>query len=1824
MVAAVCHYFISDTSNEQLDYIPMMRQFTLTACMYAKPFQEQEVREIQLSLEVFTCILKSRNNEELFFHILCAMGKLKHISYILDVVSVAVREKLFQTLDRGRSPLFYAAVNGHMDVVSLLIDRGCPVPHSSPVAYLELNSLLPLGKKLHPLYKDEHKLYGKRLSRDIIQLFAAESDCEVIMNFTDCFCVLLMVALLPKLDIAQPTLKGLLNHLEPSRSYSCDFKIVGNALGTDFAKVQDKVAVIIPLLPKPSASSQESVDLMSIILSKIITWKLKEELVSTACEKGLWMVVLNSLSAASHNDKLVLHILNHALKQRRQDCFILICNTLRDEGRHFNKGFPEILSRTVQFRNASVVELLLELGGEKVDLISPFSLAVLLDLHSVADLILTKIASESSSPVTHLHKAVQVAVRYKNYHVIKLLKTNMFQSSTEEKSFWTVVLSEATKWGHEDLALEAISSLTRSQLHQIQSDGRQSYIQTLGWCCYWGMTDALNCLPFSTDMFFPPISDAQGESATSNGFLSPWCLAQASGRLGELAYIHSLDLSLPPPAVTEREARYLTLGVFSKFVFGNKESEACHNFNWYPDHCRLLVFREAYFGCMQRLETFFEHLGTYKKLHFEFICEILACNNFFPDLLTLACSRKNNFPAVQLILKKMADSGLNFSSHPKLKKCFLRSIKLGEVSYTQTFMLCIPNVLLNVEKVDMLTHAILSKNSEMVDYILHLLGDSGPCCCLQEFHPHRKNPLCTAFSFGCSSVILNSSLLSVASRAKEFNSSSREYASSCTGWFNLMMENNSRALSSNVDLNIESSNTLDLVPNQISLRKISNSDNLNLSLLRASTSHQVHSMTEAIIQASGGIIPWTEQKEMLEVIVNILLDKTVHNFMSSRSYCMDVFHSLKSKAEELDVMSSMLNRLFNSYGYEDKIIQLLHLFHPLSNDPDICKSALLNSCKSGKSKVVRHLLSVSDFGEDGACILQTGATTSAENGHFDIAADLMLKLNITSIEIHEDHTWLHQLIFSNPNYFTILDNFFSSLIDPMQRMPLAALWLVYNWSEAEAELVVHQLGSTYAPPNPWLLPRGERDMTITIDWDSFSESLLTSPGCALGHDNSGSSHYVPLVVEATVFTQAVLGQLVPSSFASGKAFQQNPREADFCSVVQSLWRVILTCTVWPTPPSFSLLETTHGILTVTYQPSTQSFIFPDLVPTSNKSGAAASDCPEHVLSTQTIISETFNDLFKYYKKKIKTLIKHNCRACVSVGDGLTHEIDESRGTDGNIKCDLYHTLASIVLQDIFNALELTLVPNSSPPALRLEKNVASSIEIVLDCNTDGWDQSVLNVSLTNSVLSIVTYLPCGDFSPESSEVCGRFFYNKLVEDMREVLLREHAHQAQHNSKIKMKEMVASILVASLCLTSVPDVVIHMSPEDVIGESTDAKSLNPVSAESLVLYVKYVNKLQLYLKYFCKMLKDFHHLPELRTSFGSTFTVTLTQRATSPILEMGWKPNLVVPIKSLQTKKHLYDSLLHTFQGLIPTLYLGEHISSQQGIPALSVPAPTACHIKYHESQGLLFPVQGVRGTITIQMVAYNGHHLQDYHTETATLKVRIRHLKSKSITNGSSSTSTPHRAERWLLVKTDSNGTFVIQWTPQNVGLHSIHFLINGINIDGSPHRCFCASPNRLVKGTSKGMGYKTDAVFVVEHLSECSLATKPLQVKLYNKKLIRPLASPPGHKCSESFISELLQGDKLIHHISLISAYGGARNWICLASGAISVHILKTDEIQNSSCFRMCTISLANGLHYVTMASNAAVCFSVLASCSLCQSLMKVHCRGESSVCPTSISTSP
>ena len=1893
MIAVLSHsILISDSTHDQAKLFKMMRLFRSTAFMYRSPFQQARLKELHLSLELVAFILQHGTT---FFHLLCGAGKYDLVDFVMKNTNASDLKEIIMKLDSGTmsslllnhshrvygtsssidrilktkleefhtklgsgksSPLFYAVVGGHLDIVELLISQGCPLMHPSPEAFPELLAVIlhltlssSCWKERRHLVRDfmPHNAFfdvncsimlpaGVSISHhsttDLVEFFNSRGDFSQFISSDFFLGIMQVTSRLPSLTPVETILSSIDNISNSAESWSRDIDILSYITAT-----------IITFLPSISASSTNSLKSFDSVVSKLIVSEAKLEftnkMLELASQKGLWKVVQKlvpmSFQKQSFGETYAC-ILSNAVKQQRDEVAVAICNALSSNGILGSEHLMKPLCMAVTCCNADMVRYFL---GFKVKIYTllPLSKALRCHHNHITSIILDFItATDHEIPASEFSIILTTATRYNDSYCIEQLLTkcldkvssNLPPLSSKKASFWVTVLTEAAKHGHEMLALQAIACLSESQLKRLE--GHDFYLDILSWCCYWGMGNVLECL------YIPSTSTFLKSSYKSH--CSPWMCAAANGNIGKLSSIDSfpsLENALRAHVAEPSLKWNLLHGAFHKALSRNPRNQVFHNFNHYPSFKKYpsflkILIEAVYFGLAETLETYIEYLG---KLAGECIVYFAQHFNLKCNLLSIACSQRNNLVVIELLLKCLFDS--SNISNLDLTEDFAKIVKLGEVAYAQSFIRTMPDIFSKAKKShSLLNFAVQSDNPKMVNYILDLLDERAPDECFR-IDDHYQYPLFSAFALGCSHVISQSSLLEIASKSGKFKEQLhpdwRHSACKINGWFNLLMETHSSMVASDSSSDKPIHAIMSLrndIPTSPALKVIS--------LLQLSMHHQAFSVTEAVLQASGGIFDLNFPREKMASLVEILINPTVQEFMRVHSYYENYYIQYIQAYEEKAVLQ-VLAKFNKSRGCEDSLIQLLTLFQPHYNS-DVYTNTLLSACHFGKIKVLGYLL------DD--CVLskedwEKCLSSAIENGHTEIAADMKLKLP-ADFGISVGYNPLYDLIFSGASYSKILDSFFSSISDPQQRLPLASSWIAHDWSEKEAQLVVRQISlSTYAPPNPWFFSINSADVTITVDWDSFSECLLTSP-CIMDLPESKFRHTPPLMVEAVVFSMAVLGQIVASADLK-KPFHNpktdSPSLFGSCGVANQISSLVVSCVVSPTPPSFSSFSDMQGMLTVSYQANEKTFTFPSILPKKlgEDSVPSAGDIETPVPDTshESVVarySSRFQDLCKHYEKTLKEVtIQKICSVSISFSDSVFD-------TNDHTTLETYGLVASIYLQDIVDALKLISRPFWGHPGTQgyPDTFVALSVDFDLESNKKDFP-SAMTVSLEHSVLSITGLLPD---RLETSEYCNQFSYSDLVSDLTSCIFKAEMDVVQNQTEDKIGRKVAVILKSSLKIVSVTPDILKLGIENDDGEVVQISKFDFESPQNF-LYLRSLRNLKSFLQQFCDSLKVFLFKPRLRANvsslFEAGFQTVLTKSAVSEFYVKAGIPHLAVSVHQLLSGS-INNSLLHLFQSVLMSSDKRQSPSAIQGFPPPVLAAPFASYVAFDESNGLLYPVKGAMGTITVQLVDYRGKLIEDTFSVNCCLEIEIKHLMSVSaITASSSHNPSPRSATKQLLVKEGANGTFKVEWTPQRHGLHSVSLCINSTPIRGSPYKCIASSSNEVASAVSNlGLRQATTNdpfIFLVSHSREpecgefaCDVM-KPPSVHLYNKKSIKLSSATPSNSDStsgsqEDFVKRFVNEKGPTHHISMSSAYGGASKWYHIPSACISIHLSqeKDEKFNYGSHFRLTVTPLGSGLYRVALSCTTTGLFSVFASCAHCQSSLTILWKGERTFHPTSL----
>ena len=1811
MLCTVCSPFLAYNFGGSKSYYQSLNQVKLAGCtLCLKSFREHcRVTDLPAACQILQSIQSYR---VFFFYYLCMAGKYDAVKLVLDVMDTPYFQPLVRKLGKvSHTPLFFAIVNGHLDIIRLLFDSGCTLEGpgdglmelTAAVLHIRLTKDRPFRPRVfYPGYVncpiDNMELCGGNFSSEMIEYIISKSDFELVAKSPKLPLLLSEIASLSLCDLSHPILLELASCIQQPLQ-------LGAAHANSVSNTLEKV---LSTLSKRWKLFRNSLHLLDTVLCTLFCpCGFDFEIIRTASERGLWQLVVKLLPSAMHSDEAVLCILKNLIGQKCRDCFDAVCAELQKGGRTFMKGYSDVLCSAVNRSDLHAVVALLSLMGDCRTLVDPLKLSVSRHLNIIADKIVGKMVSVGAF---RPELVLNCAARHNNSSVLEKFLAGRWQSLKNDKVIpWLTVLAEATRYGHQDIALRIASSVPVAEFVN-KAGGKEVlavYVRILCWSCYWGMADLLNQLPVSNEVLLKqPGMTAAGKMED----LTPWSYAEAGGATGKLATVDSLDLSVVDVS-SKRNLDFILLGIFQKFFNLRKDAHASHSYDFDFSGDSSFIVREIFYGGEESIQILVDHMGASKLEFFQSVCKLYHCDDIFSALLKALCNKRGDPSDLVLLLRCLASSGISFDNNSKTVLSVVVCVLLGKVACVQAIIQYMPHLFSGLNKTYILESAVRSRNPKMVDCILEFIGDAGPDCCFPEnttnpCEPEISKlpyPLYTTFGLGCSRVICNSSLLSVASKVEGFELCKWKEASACNGWFRFMMIENSKIASQSCYPNVESSAASEMVPHLFSLRSVPVRDFKN-SLLQHSTQWGVNAVTMAVLESTGGVLEqqdiWSRQE--LSMIADILTDKDVLTYLNSKMYCQDLLQEFVVQAKDLNTVHIAVNKLRTCQGSRDDVLELVHLLCGLFSDPLFSEKLFLHSCRLGLSIVVSHFVDT-DFFDAG--VLHRGLREAILCCHYKIMAEIMVKLNISQAAVKEaGGNELAQVIFSTEGYHSILNKFFHSVCDKNRRLPLAGVWLSYKWSRREAELVASRLGSSYAPPNPWNLSNEHGNMVITIDWNSFSEALLVSPSVTKRGERSLSQH-VPMAVEAIVFSPAVLGQVVASFCNGGRAFD-SLKDVALHSELKGFDNLIISCGT-SLSPSLSSMGGRQGLLTIVYIPDTRNFVFPEveienyplevISPVKRfdpvKYWAAFHD-PSEVISMVTYFDAVKN-LAAFHERNVKSSFK--IVICTSFSSEISNELNSLLlyGREG----ERYYNLLSHVIRDFYDALKLIF--KFSLPSLKLNWTVINHVELHFDHESPGQGQPVYSTEVAKSTLNVKIFLPSAvEFTLETSELCTSAFSNGLVEAMAKAIILEHVRTAESETNTEVVGFVNKAFSSSF--GSSFDVTINL--EDIKPSENETCTVSEAQC-SVVCYVRQVRQLKTFLKLFCEMLENCKNADSyMRTSRRKVLSIVCLGNTKSEFVECNYRGfQIVISGQSLLNKRKLYDSLVLVWKSFL-AVFTKEGLIQEE---FLSLAAPVACYVDYQMSPGLLFPFKGKSKEITVQLVDHSGRKLESLPTENFKLKVAIRHCRSKYVIKGSFPATSNVSV---LSFRDNSDGKVRIIFKPLDTGLHSIRIHINDIPIFWSTHKFFCVDEDAS----------RTGFMFVSQHQPECP--TSPV-IKFYDKTPIRKNISPRRKKKPSQleFLKSLEHEET--HHMSICMAYGGVDQWTVRSTGGISIHLSNGSNCEVSCPIEVC--SLGNGFHFVTLRrhSRSEMAYFVFASCPSCQSVMKMHLEDNSvSYCPRNIAS--
>ena len=1853
----------------------------------------------------------------LLFHNICGYGLTEVVRMMLECASDSnISSALLKKLDsKKRSPLFYAACGGHLDIVKLLISEGsvlyspsskapiigcllylCCAPHARELSAEHCGSFKS-GRKL--TYRTRHAFLTSAVAdmlphschfslafqnhnqaRQLATLLMPTSDMEwvkvLVLPQTKrkaaWFNPLWLAAAIANPTPIEPLLEKLLDYLLADISLIqtnsedllvTHYPVVAPVFPSKCAAEMPTTILDAAVLLAPfKCDSSASATFESVLVQYASSVPLHE--LDLASSKGYWGVVQAALSFMSGGSQLghvwpsyrvsnpeilkqCQKILPLAAKQGETSIVETLLSAAEQDTTHPSRSLQLSLFEGAVDRKSKPLclavkhnhlDVLLPLVNSGDDLVAGLEAAARWNRRNALSILVDSTTNTDSDPLAQcIDKLVCMAARHSHTEILEYLLPQYENSEltigsdlpNRNISFWFLVLLESAKYGHESLSLQAVACISDSQLDQLTNHRR--YCDVLYWACYWGLSELLECLPFAAPQLLERI----------HGASSPWECAIANGHIGKLSNVPNfpqipanLDewLKDSPLGVSPEDDSKLRKATFFDSLFSGCFHRLCSgkydlkpapevspwlpDFTEYPsamDCAGLQLFYEAIaFNVPHIVEAYLQNLGSYAGT----VLRLLETELNY-RILHQACSNGGSKEVLELLLRALFDANLLTES---LQDCDIFktkdtplavAIKNGSVSCTETILRCGPPSLIqyvNTSSGDTLLHlAIKSKNAELVELVLQSLGDKAPESCFTTNNA-GVYPLLLAFALGrCSiSPLLLKRAVDSSKWSQTLSPDWRKEAKLARGWFRLLMRKSSQT-------GPQSS----ILPSEMNIRF--NSSNLGhmTDLFVAAVQNRHTLIVRALLAASSSLLL---DKSLLP---KVLLDSTVLDFLANTT--------LYGEVADFDATRSAIRAVES--GRSSEVMQLVKLVcsSRITVALDI-KKVFLAACNQAQFDLIESLLHSSERKVKTAldsAALKEGIVAAVTCGCFDTAAYIQLKTKLPFkkelIPEGAQVSPLVDMIFScNTSYLALIEKFFASITSTHavnERLPFSATWLRHQWTAYQYQLVMNQMGGGSAPPNPWSLPVtiGEDTPTVSlnVDWDSFTECFVGSP--IVGFPTTFQE--VPLLIEATVFSPSVLGQLYYCSENSDSPIINHLLPPD--SPTPS--SIILSSVVWPQEPSMSVSPDGLGLLTLSYQPEERTFLLPSVSEAAVSFSSSDSGIQSFVYSPESCqYMEYLVNLVQHTSELLNKASKGAYSVHIGLGDGVPHI------TDCNTFSAVFQAMHT-TLRDCTEILELLQSPAvlyshlrpgirpSNISRLSPPESAFTSVRISFSLDSSNH-RSLVEVGMEHGDLYIdVNIDPAGAPDNMTLEVPP---FEALLEKVTDCVLLAELEKLKSDLMTTLTKKMVTRLQRSL-KGRLGQEAVSLFVQDRLGST---HKLDELTTEHL-LQLKELPKVRKVLSLFSEMLQVMSYKPRLHSSiralFDTGFRIVASDSDDTGFTLRAGVPQLTVSTNVVH-RNTFEKNLLDTFASVVRAAAVPRQSIQDFGA---DVPAPFLCSIVWDESMGLLYPTVGTKGNIVVQLVSYSKLKLSELPKSKCCLDVVIKSPTPKVYRASSSEDPSPHSASKFLLVRTKKEGVFEIEWTPSVEGIHLVSVSINDTLISSSPFKAFVGGSTSKIrlrrdrdfskshwawgKGSSGSRHTSTDMplVFIAAHPPlHCSYNTRS-PITLANRKSIRPLTSSPSSKLTESGTQEGVVdrlfpsgGDPArVHHLSVTSV-GGSDEWKQVTDFRVMI-FTTTGSYLESHC-----LPLGNGLYRIVLSCIGVGTFKVFAACMACQCIMEIQ----------------
>ena len=1730
----------------------------LRACGFLKPVWDNNA-----NLAVFLQLLKHcvAHNTDFdkdcsLFHTLCGWGCTDLVRLILACPSGPSLIHLHDA--RGRTPLYYAASGGHLELVRILLEHGASLndengfqPLLAALAYLGYAPLVYyFNCARSPLQwthvNPRHSIKAQVVLSNYLQYFQGLVEEGVIVtkgcrpcrlfsnvdqsrelvelvtipcNDTTCYShavwYLKLLFILPDLRPVDSLILG---------QFLFSLASAPNEVLRNFTL--DQMFTLVP-----ASHCHQSPELFRKMLKTFIS-KVKVENVAVVAIKGYGDLLLSSameLYALSSTGDSTRHL-------------ELWCEALPILFR--NKNLSMVLS-IVQMLFPSNNEAIISSLSQHVSLLLTSSVK-----HQHNDVLFHLL--KCSVPPSQVMEALNCAAGSGNDealkymldlpHIQECLNDNVFATLTclsakrnqrnvirclceskwckDREVFWQNVLFAIAENGNEDLALEAVANISFSHIMSFQSD--PDFAKLVYYCCWWGMVDLLHSFEIENPKVF--LQECYGitplEAAASNrqiNKISPFVCTEICTTETVASFFSSqcswpdlistgwLDVVCSSRSVSDFERQHLTLGSYHRpSLVGN-----------------LSAFGAAvHHGVESVVRAFISCWGSFAGLVISTIEKIPKYS-----IISKVCQSRN-YPVLQLVFKTLFEA--NLLEEVLVPKHIRMVISAGNVDCVR-FVLSIAKFdwseYTDPENNDNILHWLSECRinvEEIVDLVLSFMDRSKQLLRLAvKTNKWNMTALESAISLG--NRHLGCQILEHAHSIGEgLVESLIPTMLKAFGWFHLLMQSNSSINQGSTEVDCKTTDG------------------------PWSNSHVI----KASLCCTYGCSYYVSYTLCSTEVLDFILQNR------SKLPCLTdsrLFSCFKQTAVMVSTirckMEARVVRLFKEF--------IKHCDEPLHQQVDM-EQVFESACVNGADQVLEYFL---DLYKDKVSVLDddtisNGFAEAVAFGQIEAACLLALKSGIPVQSLEKEvktirgvnvSSVVNLILFSGQNY--IVD----ALCSPVNGeccLSLAQMWLMHEWGPHQHDFLHEKLCEAESAIESRVLQlKCERStIQLVVDWDSFKNHI----------DLQTAQKDCPLKLQAIVLS-AVFSHMF-----------SNPPMLKFSSLFPEATfdHVTISCVSCSEPASV-ISNWCDGTILVSYDPLAKVLTFPeiDVSPALSQSPQAASG---GILFTLPI------------KEKLM-MLANSCTALLRTG--VKTRVLSFSDEFSKLSHELYSYLepvVSVCVKDVVSAVVLSCVPvalyaeakllpqefrqiyshlSSYFLPLRLFSNFHLSSDILLDESTD-----VTAVVDSDTLKVCITFVA----REEEDEVYFRApSHEAILLEIASCLLTIEVEALKQRMSIFLAGWERKLRYGRTNLNCL-----------LLCSNGELSSLASASQEHLY-QLKLLPLIQRFINCFLSLVNmtgHFLNLSELNiVLWAETFGFSSFDREKNAIL--------ISPA----------DLLAHKYQYVSMELIAAVFPGTTRILSKPSFAAPIFS-MNWEESPEFLYPTTGssdpMHGTLNLS---------------SAICEI----ASSLEVSN----VVRPAGEHRYTLTQSSSFGSIELCWYPTKTGQVTFSSSFSEHPLVNLSVRLIVSDESKCWQGRNT-VTLDQSLIFVTQHpLGGCIHQHKPPRVLLSNRTPIGELVNAAKQESQDDSLMSALSKEP-VHYVSALSASRGKNSWVSLPCSEVVV-LVGSRECLTHDKIRTKAVGMGNGLTRVEVGIRKSGTYFVMAACSRCHAVMKVLWKDHASFLP-------